>query len=661
MSLLRSARDSARDVGSWLALPRDLVLGATRGVLQTLDPRSALDLVALRRLATHSFLVGLFAGLIGAIFLGALEVVEHVVLQSGAGYQRLRAHGERVLIESPTGPFRPWLLAVLPALGGLASGLLTRFAPEARGAGTDAMIDAFHRNSGVIRPRVIWVKMLATISVLGTGGAGGREGPTIHIGGAVGSYVSKLLRLGARERRILLVAGAAAGISAVFRTPLGAALLAVEILYRDGFESDALIPSVLASVTSYSVVISTYGESTLFSHAPRYPFTPSHLPLYGLLAVSVAILASALVAAIRGVRSAGRRLGLPRWVRPAVGGLALGVFATPLIVFVGARVGASGQGLGLLGGGYGAAQMAIEGSPLLGQGWEAVEILLLLCIAKLIASALTIGSGASAGDFAPSLALGGLFGGAFGHAGRILLQDPRIDPGAFALVGMGAFYGGIAHVPIASLVMVCELAGSYDLLVPLMLAEAVAFVVLRKRTLYPAQVPTPHDSPVHQREVIVTALRTTRVSSVMTSVSNLVHFAPAMRAHEMSRRAAEADREQDVFPVLDSSGVVKGIVTSDALRSFSANEELRGWALAADVMQFPASVRPDDDLAEATRMMRKNELREVLVIDGLGKIVGLLDAGDIAKIYVDAAIASESGETEASPPPREDTDTMPPR
>src|SRR4029079_15287034 len=133
---------------------------------------------------------------------------------------------------------------------------------------------------------------------------------------------------------------------------------------------------------------------------------------------------------------------------------------------------------------------AITGTEWLPKGWTGVELLLHLCAAKLIASSLTLGTGASAGDFAPSLVLGGLFGGAFGRAASLLLHDPRIDPGAFALVGMGTFYGGIAHAPISSLAMVCELAGSYDLLVPLMLAEGIAFVALRRRSLYAAQLPT---------------------------------------------------------------------------------------------------------------------------------------------------------------------------
>src|SRR5262249_26872513 len=149
-----------------------------------------------------------------------------------------------------------------------------------------------------------------------------------------------------------------------------------------------------------------------------------------------------------------------------------------------------GQGLGILGGGYGAVQTAITGSDWLRGGWGDVELLLLLCVAKLFAASFTIGSGGSAGGFAPSLVLGGVFGGAYGRALQLLLHDPRIDPGAFVLVGMGTFYGGIAHVPLSALVFVCEMAGSYDLLVPLMLAIAVSFVALRRQSLYPAQLPS---------------------------------------------------------------------------------------------------------------------------------------------------------------------------
>ena len=465
------------------------------------DAASSVELRIVGRTLLHAALVGAAAGLVGAAFFAGLEYVQRFLLEDLGGYHPLRAAGEDFLGPS-SGPhrFRPWLLVVLPALGALGSGIVSQLAPETRGGGGDAMIEAFHHHDGFIRRRVIWVKAIASLLTLGSGGAGGREGPTMQIGGALGSTVGRLLRVPRAERRVLMIAGVAAGIAAVFRTPLGAALLAVEVLYHDDFESDALIPAVLASVVAYSVVISIYGESTLFAQPSRFPFVPAHLWLYGLLAVLVAIIANVFLLTLRTVQSITARLPLPGWAKPAVGGLALGIFAVPLVVLVGWRIGQPGQGLGLLGGGYGAVQLALSGSLFLPGGWAAVALLGGMCLAKLFASTLTIGTGGSAGDFAPSLVIGGLFGGAFGHAVQLLSNDPRINPAAFALIAMGTFYGGLAHAPLSSLIIVCELAGSYDLLVPLMLAEGIAFIALRKRSLYHAQLPSRRYSPAHRED-----------------------------------------------------------------------------------------------------------------------------------------------------------------
>jgi CIC family chloride channel protein len=536
------------------------------------------DLRVVGRTLAHAAIVGAAAGLMGAAFFATLELVQRLVLEDVGGYRPLRASGETFLPEiGHLAHFRPWLLVLLPAVGALAGGLVAQLAPETYGGGGDAMIDAFHHRDGWIRKRVAWVKAIASILTLGTGGSGGREGPTMQIGGALGSLSARLLGVDVRERRILMVAGVAAGIAAVFRTPLGAALLAVEVLYRDDFESDALIPAVLASVTAYSVVISIFGESTLFAHPGRFPFIITHLWLYGLLALLVSLLAVLFLAALRSVQKVTAGLTIPRWARPGLGGLAMGIFCVPIIWLVGWRLAQPGQGLGLLGGGYGAVQIAVTGASWLPLGWWGAALLLFLCLAKIVSSSLTIGSGGSAGDFAPGLVIGGLFGGAFGRAAQLLLHDPRIDPGAFALVAMGTFYGGISHTPLSSLVLVCELAGSYDLLVPLMLAEGIAFIALRKRSLYTAQVPTQRESPVHAA-ASVDVLTSTRVGAVMRMVS------------------------------------VSGIPI--AAREFS--------------------VRTDANLRAAAETMLANKLREIQVIDAEGHVVGLLDEADISRFYLDA-------------------------
>ena len=555
------------------------------------------DLRIVGRMLLHAAIVGMAAGLMGAAFFAALEVVQRLILEDLGGYRPLRAHGETFLPElTNLGHFRPWLLAIVPAVGALASGIISELAPETRGGGGDAMINAFHRQDGIVRKRVAWVKGLASIFTLGTGGSGGREGPTMQIGGALGSTCAWLLRVDARERRILMVSGVAAGIAAVFRTPLGAALLAVEVLYRDDFESDALIPAVLASVVAYSVVISIFGESTLFAIPGHYPFVIKQLPLYALLALLVSVLAVMFLSSLRTVQRVTASLTIPRWARPGLGGLAVGVFCVPIVWLVGISLAQPGQGLGLLGGGYGAVQVAISGVDWLPVGWAGVGLLAGLCLAKIIASSLTIGSGGSAGDFAPALVIGGLFGGAFGRAAQILMPQSHIDPGAFALVAMGTFYGGVSHTPLSSLVLVCELAGSYDLLVPLMLAEGIAFVALRRRSLYRAQLPTQRDSPAHQHAAF-DVLRSTRVGAVMRMVS------------------------------------------------------VSGVPIAAPGL----SVRTDADLRTAAELMLNNKLREIPVLDADGQVVGLLDEADISRFYLKAA-----DEQQPKPAAPVDPDPTPP-
>ncbi|MFZ5443874.1 MAG: chloride channel protein [Myxococcota bacterium] len=450
---------------------------------------SPVDLRIVGRTLLHAVVVGLLAGVLGVLFVRALDGLQWLLLQQLVGYVPLRASGEAA--HATTTAFRWWLIVPLLFGGGLVAGLVTRWAPETRGGGADATLEAYHSGQGVVRNRVLPAKLVASLATLASGGAGGREGPTIQIGGAVGALASRLLRLSARERHILLLAGAAAGISAVFRTPLGAALLVVEMVYSDGFENDALVPSVLASVVSYAVAITLHPEGVLLSHAPRYPFVPVHLPLYALLALFTSLGAVFFLAVYHRVKALFAALKVPGPLKPAIGGALLGVLVLAVIFGLSALEGRPLRGVGLLGGGYGLVQAAISSAPIAGKGWAAVGFFAAMMVIKAIATSLTVGSGGSAGDFAPSMAMGGLIGGAFGRAAQLLLADPRLDPGAFALVGMGAFYGGIAHVPLAALVMVCELAGTYDLLVPAMFAQGIAFVALRNHSLYHSQRPMP--------------------------------------------------------------------------------------------------------------------------------------------------------------------------
>lgn len=581
----------------------------------------AFELRLLSRTLLHAGLVGLVAGVAGVVFFGLLEGTQRWLLEGLAGYTPLRAAGEGG--GGHHGQFRPWLLMALPAVGGLVCGLLLRLAPEAAGGGGNSIIEAFHHRAGFVRRRVPWVKAAASIATLGTGGAGGREGPTMQIGGAVGSLLSRVLRVSARERRILVVAGLAAGISAVFRTPLGAALIAVEILYRDGFESDALVPAILASVVAYAVAVPLFGEVPMFAHARSFPLVLWHLPLYGLLAVAVSGAAKLFLVVLRRSHAIFARLPVAIWARPAVGGLFLGVLTLPLVLIASRVTGHEGQGLGVLGGGYGAVQMAATGTEWFPQGWDAVALLVFLAVAKIVATSLTIGSGGSAGDFAPSLGIGGLIGGAFGRAIE-LVANVDVDPAAFALVGMGAFYGGVAHVPLASVVLVCELAGNYDLLVPLMLAQGISLVLLRRDTLYSAQVPTPRDSVFH-KVLGGAVLHGIPVSRILErSRTEMVELKPSSTMTEMIVLAKGST--QPLFLVRDDKGAYVGMVPREAIMCASGDEI---HTKAFDLMTPPATLAEDASVEEAVAALSAYGV-PALPVGTEEQILGFITTEDIS-------------------------------
>lgn len=237
------------------------------------------------RLLILAVLVGVVAGCGALLFYFATNSVEHLMLgKLGNFHPPLEGTPESSFtsfIGDLSAPYR-WCLFLIPALGGLLSGwLVYKYAPEAEGHGTDGALEAFHRKSGVIRGRVPIVKTIASIVTIGTGGSAGREGPIAQIGAGFGSYVATKLGLTTADRRILLLAGMAGGIGATFRSPLGGALFAVEVLYRDPeFEHEGLIPCIISSIVAFSLFGAVTGWKPLLD-TPHFRFEqPGELILY---------------------------------------------------------------------------------------------------------------------------------------------------------------------------------------------------------------------------------------------------------------------------------------------------------------------------------------------------------------------------------------------
>lgn len=453
--------------------------------MQPVSPKRSILRDREPRLMLESALLGVAGALSAQLFMWMLHGCSRLLLIGIAGYQPPGA--EFGPDHQVIGPHGLWLIPLVTTLGGLLSGFLVyRFAPEAEGHGTDTAVDAFHRREGVIRPRVPPLKMLASAITIGSGGSAGREGPIALITAGVASAYAKLAHRSEEDRRLLLLAGMAAGLSAIFRTPMGTGVFAIEVLYGSmEFEVNALLYTMISSAVAYTVNGLFVGFRPLFRVPAVATPTLASYAVFAVLGIAAGLVGTVLPVVFYRVRDAFRRLPVPVWTKPAIGGLLLGALALVLPQ--------------VLGGGYGWIQLAIDGK-------LALHLLLLLLVAKMVAFALTVSSGGSGGVFAPSLYVGAMLGGAFAV---FFHQTPAI----FVVVGMAAVFGAAARVPIATMLMVTEMAGGYHLLVPAGLAVMIAWLLqvqlssfLRYRSLYEGQVPTRQDSPAHYLEHIQIAL-----------------------------------------------------------------------------------------------------------------------------------------------------------
>lgn len=445
-----------------------------------------------RRLLLDSLLLGVAGAAAAQLFTFLLRVVMHVLLGGIAGYSPPGLTSEGSATHEVIGPHGLWLVPVATTLGGLIVGLLiSRFAPEAEGHGTDTVVQAFHRNDGVVRTRVPPLKLIASAITIGSGGSAGREGPIALVAAGVGSWYATATGRTGRDRRLLLLAGMAAGLSAIFRSPVGTALMAIEVLYADiEFEAGALLYTMLASIVAYALNGVFSGWEPLFTVGSIGRLSsPLDYLWYIVLGLAAGIVAAVLPVVFYGTRDLFARLPIGPSFRPAVGGLLTGLMAIAIPQ--------------VIAGGYGWVQSAIDGR-------LAIGTLVLLVVAKWVATSLTVGSGGSGGVFAPSLYVGAMLGGLC----AALAHQPAAG---FVIVGMAAVFAGAAHVPIATLMMVTEMTGGYTLLVPAALAVLLSYLVqlqlserFRYRSLYEAQVQTRADSPAHHTQHLTIALQLLR-------------------------------------------------------------------------------------------------------------------------------------------------------
>ena len=571
------------------------------------------------RWIAYGIVTGVASGLVAVLFLLALELASQFTFTLLAGMPQPIPPGDAVLEFQGAAALEPrrWVFFLLPVIGGLLSGLLVyRFAPEAEGHGADEMIRAFHHKRGLIRTRVPFVKGIATICTLAGGGSAGKEGPIMQIGAGIGSFLGQRLGLSARDRRILLLAGAAGGLGAIFRAPLGSAITAIEVLYREDFESDALIPCVISSVTAYAVFVLLLGGQRIFA-VPEFPIpNPVEIPGYVLLAGISVPIGWGYIRLFYGTRDkVFRRLRLPRPLRPMLGGLGVGLIGLAFPQVYGA--------------GWGFIQQALDGQLV-------IQTMAWIMLAKIVATSLTIGSGGSGGVFGPTLFIGGMLGGVIGYGGELLAPEFFPHPSAYVLVGMASFFAGVASAPIGAMLMVSEMTGGYALLPALMLVSVVSILLMRRMSIYENQFQDRFRSPAHIGDLTINVLEEMKVSDVFQETADVPSVTPGT-GFQALRGLILTGRESTV-PVVEENGRLVGLLTAEQLRPVMDEHQLDSFVVAGDICASPFSLHRDDDLYRAHELFRASGCPQIPVLDERTdghppRIVGMLDYRDMMRAY----------------------------
>jgi CIC family chloride channel protein len=581
-------------------------LGSVAAMLDKLEHYRTL------RWTLYGVAIGVVSGLVAVAIFFLLEWGQYFAMEYLAGYHPGKPEGEHLVDLVSTTPFRRWVLFLLPAAGGLLSGwLVYTWAPEAEGHGTDALIDAFHNKNGIIRTRVPFIKGLASVITLSTGGSAGREGPIAQIGAGLGSWLARTFKLSVRERRLMLLAGCAAGLGAIFRAPLGGALTAIEILYREDFETEGIMLCIISSVVGNAIFTSIFGHEAIFKIPPIHFSHPMELLVYAVLGLVCVPFGFVYVKVFYGMRDYFfRKLPMKKMLIPALGGLLVGTVALwkPQI----------------MSGGYGTIQQALMGE-------LPIALMVILATLKIVTTSFTISSGGSGGVFGPSLFIGAMLGGAVGQWGHAWYPNVVSHPGAFALVGMGAFFAGVGKAPIGALLMVSEMTGGYSLVVPLMFTSAIAILLSQKWSLYEKQVLNKFHSPAHRADTVINVLQVLKVGDIYRKDAHVATLPEDMTFAELKRFMTKT--RESFFPVVDHSFHLTGILCLPNLREVIFEESVQNLLVVGELASPPASVSLDENLYEALVKFLQSGYGQIPIEDEQLGVVGILRFEDLMEAY----------------------------
>jgi CIC family chloride channel protein len=388
------------------------------------------------------------------------------------------------------------------------------------------------------------------------------------------------------------------------------------VLYKEmDMEYEVIVPAIISSVIAYAVFATRFGWNPLFQ-TPGFVFqNPSELIPYFILALVVAGSAAVFIQIFYGVRDSFLKIPLPSHVKPAIGGLIVGVIGFFLP--------------DALGTGYGVVQEAFAGRV---GGW----MLLAVAGGKMLTTSFSIATGGSGGVFGPSVVIGGALGGAVGLAMQQLFPGMGIHPGAFVMVGMAGFFAAAANTPISTVIMVSEMTGNYHLLVPSMWVCIIAYLLVRRSTIYEKQLPTRMDAPSHVGEMMGGVLKRLTVADALGNGGRrpVIKVSESTTLHDLLDRFANS--KQACFPIVDEEDRLVGVVDGRDLRhTISEAGFVDQLIIAKELAENPPTLTPREDLYSVVHKMVASQHDELVVVDERDpqKVIGILSRSDLVAAY----------------------------
>jgi len=580
-----------------------------------------------RRLSTLqlyvlSVVIGGIAGLGAVAFRGLIGLFHNLLFLGQISWvYDANAH-------TPASPWGPWVV-VVPVVGALGVAFLVQnFAPEAKGHGVPEVVDAIYYNRGLIRPVVALVKSLASALSIGSGGAVGREGPIIQIGSAFGSTLGQLLPVPVWQRMTMIAAGAAGGIAATFNTPVGGVLFAVEIMMLE-VSARTLVPVAISTATA------TYVGRIFFGVHPSFvipSFETSDFELTSLatllafagLGVLMGLASVAFIRSIYLFEDVIERLPASYYVRHAGGMLVVGILFYVLFRTTGHYY---VQGVG-----YATVQDVLTG------GLHAAPLLLVLFALKLLATSLTLGSGASGGIFSPALYMGATLGAAYAVLAGSAFPQLAVSPPAFAVAGMAGVVGGSTGAAMAAIVMIFEMTLDYNVIIPMTITVALSYGVrsrLCTESIYSLKLARRGHTIPQSLRTAVHELR--RAEDLMEAVQAMLEASGTLG--DAARILADRT-DVSWFLVVDGDRVVGILTRSDALAALS--ERGRSTSLGEIAQGDWLRVSPRARLAEIVGGIRAHGASFVLVAEEPEPMAPGAVRGLITKVEIADAIAQVS-------------------